>query len=204
MGFIHYFGKDEDKRSKFIFNLIAPLYGRLSPKISRKYDDIIDVVDRLVGIKDKQILDIGTGTAAWAVKFKEKGAKVVGIDSAEKMVREAKKLYPDMEFYQCEATKLSKFDDESFDIVTASYVLHGVKKPLRTKMLEQISRVCRSDAVFLDFAGKVGLPIRLLEALERSDMPYFKEHFADELKEFFPKVRLIKLKGGAGLYFAKK
>ena len=205
MSIFHYFSKDEDKRSRFIFNFIAPIYARIGKSVSDKYTDLIKIVDKFVKIEGKKVLDVGTGSGSWANKYHEFGAsKVVGVDSAIKMLDAGRKNFPHIEFIHCDAEKLSIFEENSFDIVTASYVLHGVKKDRRLKMLEQMKRVTKKYVIVNDFAGKVGLPIRLLEAIERSDMPYFKDHFIDELKDNFSYAKLLKLKGGAGLYIAEK
>ncbi len=205
MSIFHYFSKDESKRAKFIFNFIAPLYGKIGKKIAKNYSEVIEIVDKFVCIENKEVLDIGTGSGAWAVKFKELNAKkVIGIDSAVKMINVAKKNFSQIDFIHCDAEELSIFEDNSFDIVTASYVLHGVKKHRRMKMLKEMRRVTRKYVVVNDFAGKVGFFAQMLEALERSDMPYFKEYFIDELKEKFKTVRLIKFQKGGGIYIAEK
>ena len=204
MGINHYFSKDQNKRASFIFNFIAPLYGRIAKNVAKKYDRIINIVDAEINIEGKTVLDLGTGTGSWATKFFEKKAeKVVGIDFAEKMIANAKKVFPEIVFFQCNGEKLEKIADKSFDIVTASYVLHGVKKDKRKLILQQMKRVSRKYVVFNDFAGKVSLPVKLLEFVERSDMPYFKSHFEDELKQFFSKVKLIEVRKGGGIYIAE-
>lgn len=204
MGIKDYFSKNENKRANFIFNFIAPIYGKIAKKIAKNYDDVIDKVDSEVELKGKNVLDIGTGTGSWAIKFfDKKSKKVVGVDFAEKMILQAKKNYPEIEFMTCNAEKLEKISDKSFDISTASFVLHGVKKDRRAKILMQMQRVTKEHIIIHDFAGKVKFSVRILEALEQSDMPYFKDNFETELKEFFSKVKLIKLKKGGGIYIAK-
>ena len=199
-----YFSKDENKRANFIFNFIAPIYGKIAKKIAKKYDNVINIIDNEIPLKDKNILDIGTGTGSWASKFSDKEAKkVVGVDFADKMIIQAKKVYPEIEFMTCDAEKLEKISDKSFDICTASFVLHGVKKDKRAKILKQMKRVTKETIIIHDFAGKVQFSIKILEALEQSDMPYFKDNFEAELKESFSNVNLIELKKGGGIYIVK-
>lgn len=205
MGIKYYFSKDENKRANFIFNLIAPIYGRIAKKIAGKYDSTIELIDSQITIKGKSVLDIGTGTGAWAKKFQEKKAeKIVGVDLADKMIVEAQKVFSDIEFFKCNAELLEKIPDNSFDIVTASFVLHGVKKERRKLILQQIHRVTKKHIIVQDFYGKVGFFTKLLEAIERSDMPYFKNNFENELKNYFTRVKVYDFKRGKGIYFAEK
>jgi ubiquinone/menaquinone biosynthesis C-methylase UbiE len=205
MSIIDYFSNDENKRSKFIFNLIAPIYQRIGKNIASKYVDLGRIIEKEIGIKGKSVLDIGTGSGAWAKVFQDYlASKVIGIDSAKKMVLGAKKNFPEIEFLVCDGEKLSIFGDNSFDIVTASFVLHGVKKEHRKNFLRNMKRVSKEYVVINDFYGEVGIGIRMLEALERSDMLYFKDHFLAELKENFSSVYVKKVGKSNGIYIAKK
>ena len=204
MAIWHYFSKDSDKKAKFIFNFIAPIYEKLVGGIEKKYLSAIEVVDNQVGIKDNTVLDVGTGTGVWGNMFLKRGAKkVVGIDFAEKMVKVAKRTYPNIEFMQCNAEKMQFIPENSFDIITASFVLHGVKKPKRLKILEQMKRVGKKYVVIHDFAKKVDFYIQILEYLEQSDFKYFKDHFFDEMKEFFGNCQLFITKNKTGIYISE-
>lgn len=44
--------------------------------------------------KGEKILDVGCGTGDLACQMADAGAKVVGIDSSEKMIAKAKEKYP--------------------------------------------------------------------------------------------------------------
>jgi len=191
MGLKHYFSKDENKRSEFIFNLIAPLYSKMNHKALKTEIDI----------EGKKVLDIGSGTGVWLAVIKKNGAgEVIGVDFAEKMVSESRKNYPNLNFMQGDAENLYQFDDNSFDIVTASYVIHGVTKSHRTKMLNEMKRVSRKYIVLHDFKGDTPLFVRFLEFMEKSDYKHFKENICDELKSISKKVKSIDLKYGSGLY----
>jgi ubiquinone/menaquinone biosynthesis C-methylase UbiE len=64
MSIIHYFSKDANKRARFIFDLIAPMYGWIEKHQVDKYVMSIGVVDDEIGISGKKVLDVGTGTGA--------------------------------------------------------------------------------------------------------------------------------------------
>lgn len=200
-----YFLKDENKRARFIFNFIAPIYGKVDAGLVKNYAHAIGIVDEEIGIKGMRVLDLGTGTGAWAEMFRLNGADYVqGVDFSNKMLEEARKKHPKISFLLGDAENLKDFDDNSFDLVTASYVLHGVKKNKRRKMLEEMKRVSGKHIVIHDFAGPTKLFLQFLELLERSDYKNFKKGFLDELKSMFASVKKVETNNGSGLYFAVK
>jgi len=205
MGLQHYFSSDPDKRARFIFNFIAPIYGMLGTSVERNFESSIDVLENYISVEGKDVMDLGTGTGAWAANFKSRGAsKVVGVDFAGKMLNQAKNNYPNMEFLQGDAENLEQFADNSFDIVTASFVLHGVKEDKRANMLREMYRVSRKHIVIHDFIGETPLFVRLLEFMERSDYKFFKQNFCKELELHFGNAKKISTKSGVGIYIAEK
>ena len=204
MSITHYFSRNPDKRAKFIFNFIAPLYGKLDKKLQEGFRASSVVLDKEIMIAGKSVLDIGAGTGAWGAAINKLGAsKVHGVDFSEKMLNQAKKNHPNINFSLADAEDLSGFTDNSFDIVTASFVLHGVKYKKRKKMLDEMKRISKKHIVLHDFIGKTPLFIRFLEFLENSDYKNFKKNFCKELQEKFPKTKKIPSRYGSGLYIAE-
>jgi len=205
MGIYHYFAGDGEKRARFIFDFIAPVYGVLDKQVAKGFSRSIDKLAANIDIKDTEVLDVGTGTGAWGSLFLEKGAKnVTGVDFSPKMIRQAEKNHKNMKFFLADAKNLNIFDDNSFDIVTASYVLHGTKKDMREKILQEMKRVSRKYVVIHDFMGKTHFAVRILEWLERSDFVNFKKSFAGEMHNLFPVTKQIEVGGGSGLYIGQK
>jgi len=201
MSIKHYFSEDENKRAEYIFNLIAPLYSKMNHQLGVNYSKVIKTLKKEINIEGEKILDIGSGTGVWLSVYKNNGAgKVLGVDFAEKMVLESSKNYPDLNFIQGDAENLHQFDDNSFDIVTASYVIHGVTQKHREIMLKEMKRVSRKYIVLHDFKGKTPLFVRFLEFMERSDYKHFKKNICNELKSISTDVKSIDLKYGSGLY----
>lgn len=198
-----YFSKDPNKRAKFIFNLIAPIYGNVDAGLIKNYLHAVGIVDKEIEIKGKRVLDIGTGTGAWAEAFRMIGATDVhGIDFSSKMLIESRKKHPGISFNYGDGENLNNFEDNSFDIVTASYVLHGVKKDQRKKMLNEMKRVSKKHVVIHDFSGSTPLFLRFLEMMEKSDYKNFKANFCNELKSLFFETKKLESINGSGLYFA--
>ena len=198
-----YFSKDPNKRAKFIFNLIAPIYGNVDAGLIKNYRHAIGIVDNEIDIKGKRVLDIGTGTGAWAEAYRIKGAvDVHGIDFSSRMLTESRIKHPGISFAEGDAENLHDFADNSFDIVSASYVIHGVKKDQRKKMLSEMKRVSKKHVIIHDFSGSTPLFLRFLEFMERSDYKNFKANFCDEIKNLFTETKKIESINGSGLYFA--
>ena len=204
MGMHHYFGKNPEKRAKFIFNFIAPVYGYLDKTVAEGFDISIKKLVTNIDIKNKKVLDVGTGTGAWGSLFLKNGAQsVTGVDFSEKMLKQAKKTHPDMDFIIGDAKNLKQIPDNSFDIATASYVLHGTKRNIRALILAEMKRVATECVIIHDFMGKTHFSIQILEWLERSDYHNFKNTFTDEMKEFFDKTLFFDVGKGSGIYIGK-
>lgn len=205
MSVFHYFSDNADKRAKFIFNFIAPVYKYADEVLSESFSYSAKEINKQIQLSDKAVLDIGTGTGAWGASLKKAGAdKVTGIDFSENMLKQARRKHPELEFEVGNGEDLSQFKDGSFDIVTASYVLHGVKSAKRLKMLKEMHRVSRKYVILQDFIGRTPRFIRVLETMERSDYKNFKKKACDELKQFFPKAQKIQMRYGSGIYIAAK
>ncbi|MEN8137565.1 MAG: class I SAM-dependent methyltransferase [Bacteroidota bacterium] len=200
----HYFSKDENKRAEFIFNLIAPIYSKMNHQLGVNYSKVIEVLKSKISIENMKVLDIGSGTGVWSSVYKDGGAgEVTGIDFADKMIQESRNNFPEINFMTADAENLHQIKDNSFDIVTASFVIHGVTQERREKMLSEMKRVSKRYIVLHDFIGRTPYFIRILEFLERSDYKHFKQNICNELKNQFTKVESVKVKYGSGLYIVE-
>ena len=201
MALHHYFSNNPEKRAKFIFNLIAPVYGFLDKAVAKGFTNSIKKLNENIDIQGKKVLDVGTGTGAWGSLFMKNGANIVmGADFSRKMLKQAKNKHPEMNFIFSDAKDLKEIPDNSFDIVTASYVLHGTKQEIRNQILFEMKRVSKEYVVIHDFMGKTHFAIKILEWLERSDFVNFKKTFSNEMKSLFPKTMDIDAGDGTGLY----
>ncbi|MEN8122369.1 MAG: class I SAM-dependent methyltransferase [Bacteroidota bacterium] len=200
------FSKNPHKRAKSIFNIIAPIYSALDSYVKKGFRKAISNVHNEINIEGKSVLDIGTGPGAWAALFKEHGAsKVHGVDFARKMVKKANTRYaPGITFSTGDAENLSEFEDGSFDIVTASFLLHGVTEDKRKIILHEMKRISKQHVIINDYFGKTPAVARFLEYLEKSDYHHFKANFCNELNANFPKVKKEKASYGTSVYFASK
>ena len=200
------FSKNPHKRAKSIFNLIAPIYSALDSYVKKGFRRAMHNVKKELDLDGKSVLDIGSGPGAWAALFKEHGAtKVHGVDFARKMIVRANKRYaPEITFSVGDAENLSEFDDASFDIVTASFMLHGVKEDTRKIILNEMKRISKQHVIINDYYGPTPAVARFLEYLEKSDYHHFKVNFIHELKNQFAYVKREEASFGTSVYFASK
>lgn len=85
----------------------------------------------------KKVLDIGCGTGRFGLIAKEKGAEVVGIDVAEKMLKETAQKFP---VTAADGAKLP-LDNEAFDHVFSFMVLMVI--PNYEQAIAEINRVLK-------------------------------------------------------------
>jgi ubiquinone/menaquinone biosynthesis C-methylase UbiE len=204
MKFWHYFSKDEDKRALFIFNLIAPFYHWIDGSTATHYQKMASLLTTCISVTNQTVLDVGCGTGAWiSALSRHHLKKAVGTDISVNMLAVAKKNYPELTFVQMHGENLSAFPDNAFDIVTAAFVLHGMKSKKRARLLAEMKRVARQYVVIHDFYKGISPSVWLLETLERSDYAYFKKHFHQEMKNTFSETDLCTGPKGNALYIGK-
>jgi SAM-dependent methyltransferase len=130
----------------------------------------------------RSVLDVGTGTgtAARAIAVHWPDAEVIGVDVADRMIAEARRLLPPeldgrVRFERADASDLP-FPDESFDLAVLSNMI---------PFFDEIERVLRPGGS-VAFVWSVGdqtpiyvPPDRLRAELERREFGEFREVDAD-------------------------
>ena len=205
MNILDYFSGNAERRGRFIFNLIAPVYSCVDFWLIKKYVQVIELLNKDIPLEGRTVLDIGCGTGAWTSLFQKFNCpNLVGVDFSRAMIKKAEKKYPQLSFFEMTAEDLSDFKDNQFDIVTASYVLHGIKEDERKKILLEMKRIAKNAVVIHDFYGRTELFICFLEILERSDYKYFKKNFCKEMDNLFTETEVIDTNLGTALYIGMK
>lgn len=101
------------------------------------------------------VLDLccGTGDLAGLTKKIQSEACVTGIDFSENMIDIAKDKYPNVQFFQGDATSLP-YEDNTFDIVTMGFGLRNIQNA--EKAVEEVYRILKPNGKFLhlDFGEK--------------------------------------------------
>ncbi len=97
-----------------------------------------------------KILDIGAGTGRYSVALAEEGYDVTAVELVKYNLGILKKKNSSVKAYQGNATKLSRFEDESFDLTLLfgpMYHLYSHKDKL--KALNEAKRVTKKGGIIL-------------------------------------------------------
>jgi len=92
-----------------------------------------------------RVLEIGSGPGHIAAALAETGADVTGIDFSGSMIAVARARYPELSFHEADAEALP-FDDESFDAVVSSFVVHHLARP--ETVFREVRRVLKPGGRF--------------------------------------------------------
>lgn len=193
----------EMERHLKIFNSIAPVYNWFFTSQVRAYRSLIAQNELLFQIPTAgRVLDIGCGTGAFLFCLAERGYQAVGVDFSPSMLRAAKKstMGKSIEFVRGDVTQGLDFPDKSFDLVIASYVLHGISSGLRQQFYAEASRLSRDRVLFYDYNKNRRILTDIVEWAERGDYFEFVRHGEEEMRAFFPSVERIDVGIQTALY----
>ena len=137
-------------------------------KIATKYDRYVEpsiAALRQIGMKmyspkaGIHVLDVGCGTGTNLMLYREAGCNVFGIDLSPAMVEIAqKKLGNRADIRLGDASKMP-YSDDSFDLVTAFFILHEMPNRIRPAVISEMARVVKHGGRILLIDYHLG-PIR--------------------------------------------
>ena len=126
------------------FDDVAPVYDTVLPFFARFGAEMAAWLPP--SIHGDRLLDLGAGIGAVATPAAERGYGVVAIDCSAEMVTRLRAEHPEMDARVMDAASLD-FEDASFDVVTAGFVMHLLPDPLVT--VREVRRVLRPGGAFL-------------------------------------------------------
>jgi len=126
--------------SSFIDPILIPMRKRISDEIE----------------PGGKLIDIACGTGALIFECASKTAEAMGIDLSQSMIKKAvktknRKHIENVEFFVEDATNLSRFSDNQFEVATMSLALHQFTPDLHTPILNEMKRVAKKIIV-VDYA----------------------------------------------------
>ena len=189
----------------WLFNVISYFYQWFFKGQVEKYSEILEKYEKHLNIpKGGKILDIGCGTGAFgcAFKLKDQSYEVQGIDIAKKMVERAKKKNK-LECEHGDILEGLQFPDNSFDLVIAAMVLHGLDQKKRQVFYKETSRITKEYVLFHDYSPGRKWYISLIEWIERGDYFNFVRAIPEEFENFFKEVQIFEVNSYAAWYLCR-
>lgn len=110
-----------------------------------------ELIELLAPQKGERILDLGCGTGHLTQQIALTGAEVTGLDISPAMIEQARKNYPDLEFFQADAAAFESA--RPFDAVFSNAALHWMTKP--EAVVECVAHALQPGGRFAaEFGGK--------------------------------------------------
>lgn len=159
----------------------ADLYDRKHSFVAEYGADLLEILTPQSG---ELILDLGCGTGALTQQIADRGAQVLGVDSAASMIAQAQQNYPTLSFQVADATDLPFV--EQFDAVFSNAVLHWVKPP-ETAIAHMWQALKPGGRLVVEFGGKGNIHA-IATALEQSLKEMGYEHPQNLNPWYFPSI----------------
>jgi SAM-dependent methyltransferase len=140
-----YFNDTEHGYSSVADEYAEKFFGELSykPRDRELLDRLIHEVSQL-----GPICDMGCGPGQIARYLKDHGTEALGVDLSSKMVETARKLSPDIPFFQGNMLELD-FPEASWGGIAAFYSLIHILRPRLLDALRELWRVLRPGGILL-------------------------------------------------------
>lgn len=154
------------------YDRLAPVYDWLFGPVFRKgRAQAIEVAEKAAG-KGGRILEVGVGTGI-SLPFYSKDTRLVGADISEDMLKLARKRVEKLGLANVESIEVGdaenlRFEDDSFDVVMAQYVVSAVPNP--HKALDEFARVVKPGGEIV-VATRQGADRGLRKSIEKALMP---------------------------------
>ncbi len=145
------------ERHRRVFDSIASIYSWFFKGQIKKYTRIISTMKEhypsLLPPSGSKVLDIDCGTGAFTRALELSGYRAEGVDISRRMVQIAREHN-----LRCRITTIEEngelpsrlpYDDNSFDMVTAAQVVHGLESEARGRLFNEARRiffVCETGA----------------------------------------------------------
>ncbi len=105
-----------------------------------------NILPLLGDIKNLTVLDVGAGTGRLSVQLAKAGAQVTALDVSANMLELIKRKNNKIQTTVADAENLP-FEKESFDVVTAAFLIVHLKDP--TRFFDEVYRVLKDGGIFV-------------------------------------------------------
>jgi len=142
--------------------------------------------------EDEKVLDLGCGNGRWFKLFQKKKIDYIGVDFSKRLIKIAKRNYPQAKFQTADILKLP-FSNNYFDKIYSIAVLHQIpSEELRLKSLKEAKRILKPGGILIlttwKFHEKKELPLlfkyTILKLIGKSNLD-----FKDVLEPWGKKIK---------------
>jgi ubiquinone/menaquinone biosynthesis C-methylase UbiE len=177
-----------------------PAQIRFLSRVAAAYDPVVQfmgfaplwdaVAEAAAPAPGEWALDVCTGTGGAALELARRGARVIGLDLASGMLRQARRKRDNggnaaagtLSLVRMDARQLA-FADRSFPLVTCTMALHEMAEKERGQVLAEIGRVARDRVIIAEYRVPRGRrksflfrAARFFEYAESDDFGSFVRH----------------------------
>ncbi|MDD4745564.1 MAG: class I SAM-dependent methyltransferase [Eubacteriales bacterium] len=181
-----------------IFNKIAPVYALFFGYQLRGYRRLLKRHGREILTQTHNVLDIGCGTGALVRALSEHGLDVCGVDGAERMIQLARRFnrkrparFAVVDAQAAFTKPASEPLSQTYDLIVASYVLHGLQKDERQALYAYMHSHARRFVVIMDYNQNRSWLTSLVERMEGGDYFRFIDSIHQEMQDNFPVVQTV-------------
>jgi len=160
----------ENQKARRVFNRTAIIYPVIERALFPEYRRALHKLDLDPTLS---VLDLATGTGILAGAFALRGHPVTGFDIAEKMLKRARKKFPQITFEHLDLSQLDSIKTASSDIVTMGYFLHGANPEFRKQVLLEAARITAKYVIIFDYCCKGNWLVDFIEWIEGSHYNQF-------------------------------
>jgi glycosyltransferase involved in cell wall biosynthesis/SAM-dependent methyltransferase len=141
-------------------------------------------------LKDKSILEIGTGTGQDCIELALRGANCIGIDKSPESVNLAKRIASDYQINNCifEEKDIYDLDKSNFDIVFNMGVLEHFDDSEIVKMLKKMSELGKYVIVGIPYSDSDIYKLSKLYSQQKKTWEYEIERDFRSFKKYFEKA----------------
>lgn len=180
-------------KSRKLFDRISPFYGRLFERQRKNYAKIFMEMESCNLSHFSNVLDVGCGSGAMASVLHEMGLSTFAVDHSLGMLRVAKSRQENENVRFCRSAIEGglPFPANSFDIVIAAFVAHGMKLDQRMIMYEEMKRVGKHLVILHDYNGVRSVATSIAEIAEGGDYFNFIRDVRTELMDYFGNLEIV-------------
>ncbi len=129
------------------YNAIAGQFSRTRTTKGIMWQDLAPFLDYTSS--GDRVLDLGCGNGRLYFALMDKKIEYIGVDNSEKLIEEAKKKAPEVDFKLVDILKLP-FPSDYFDKVYCIATLHHIpSKEIRKEVLEEMRRVLKPNGLLI-------------------------------------------------------